>query len=286
MIPFPLSNNKVRKPQKINKNNLDVNELVRHINFTKNSCENPANLKDLSHGDDEMAQLKKERDDFERQLRFQMQVNSELKSLLLSAIGDEDSTKFSNLTEDKMKIAEHLSSNTEKIEFLAGQSEVWRSKFLASSLMVEELAKWKAALSDKNLHLTASNKRLFETIASVRDMSVELFSNLKFLSNESIQETNLKSSNVLDLSAECLNISQQLVLNSGKIGMPERLSVNLDPLTLAQKQAISVMENSSDFLKSTDDASKAICNQASHEINQRVRSPSDSFEFVDSRDAK
>lgn len=285
MIPFPLSNNKVRKPQKINKNNLDVNELVRHINFTKNSCENHANIaKDLSHGDGEIAQLKKERDDFERQLRFQMQVNSELKMLLLSAIGDEDSSKISNLTEDKMKIAEHLSSNTEKIEFLAGQSEVWRSKFLASSLMVEELAKWKAALSDKNLHLTTSNKRLFETIASVREMSLELYSNVKFLSG--IQETNLKSSNVLDLSAECLNISQQLVLNSGKIGMPERLTVNLDPLTLAQKQAIAVMESSSDFLKATDDASKAICNQASQEINQRVRSPSDSFEFVDSRDAK
>lgn len=152
--------------------------------------------------------------------------------------------------------------------------------------MVEELAKWKAALSDKNSHLTASNKRLFETIASVREMTVELYSNLTFLSGEfSIQETNLKSSNVLDLSAECLNISQQLVLNSGKIGMPERLSVNLDPLTLAQKQAIVVMENSNDFLKSTDDASKAICNQASHEINQRVRTSSDSFEFVDSREA-
>lgn len=131
MIPYPLSNNKVRKPLKINKNNLDVNELVRHINLSsKNSCENHASLKDSSQGDDEIAQLKKERDDFERQLRFQMQVNSELKLLLLSAIGDENSTKISNLTEDKMKIAEHLSSNTEKIEFLAGQSEVWRSKFL------------------------------------------------------------------------------------------------------------------------------------------------------------
>lgn len=166
MVPFPASNNKVRKPPKINKNNLDVNELVRHINITKNSCENPALSKDALDGD-EIAQLRREKDQFESQLKFQMQVNSELKQLLLSAIGDEDTMMMSNLAEDKMKIAEHLSSNTEKIEFLAGQSEVWRSKFLASSLMVEELAKWKAALSDKNSQLITSNKRLMETIATV-----------------------------------------------------------------------------------------------------------------------
>lgn len=284
MIPYPPSNNKIRKPQKINKNNLDVNELVRHINITKSSCENYASSTKDSIDGDEITQLRKERDQFESQLKFQMQVNSELKQLLLSAIGDEDTTKLSNLAEDKMKIAEHLSSNTEKIEFLAGQSEVWRSKFLASSLMVEELAKWKAALSEKNSQLVASNKRLMETIATVRDMEIELYSNLKFLSN--YQEINLKTSNVVDLTAECLNISQQLVLNSGKIGMPERLtSASLDPLTTAQKQALSAMDNSNEFLTSTDDASKAICNQATQEY-QRKRSQSETFEFVDARDTK
>lgn len=277
MIPYPAANNRVRKPQKVNKNNLDVNELVKHI---KISCENPSNSSLKSISDDEISQLKKERDDFERQLKFQMQVNSELKQLLLSAIGDEDSAKISNLTEDKMKISEHLSSNTEKIEFLAGQSEVWRSKFLASSLLIEELCKFKASISEKNSHLIASNKRLLETIATVREMSVDLYSNLKFLSG--FKETNLKSSNVLDLTVECLNISQQLVLNSGKIGMPEdRLTLNLDPLTLAQKQAISVMEISNDLINATDDASKAICNQASHEINQRVRTQSEGFEIIE-----
>lgn len=279
MIPFHPSNNKVRKPSKINKNNLDVNELVRHI---KSSCENPVSSKDSIDGD-EVSQLRKERDLFEAQLKFQMSVNGELKQLLLSAIGDEDTTKISNLAEDKLKIAEHLSSNTEKLEFLAGSAEVWRSKFLASSLMVEELAKWKAQLSDKNSQLITSNKRLLETIATVRDMEIELYSNLKFLSN--LKEINLKSTNVVDLTAECLNISQQLVLNSGKIGMPERLNSNLDPLTISQKQAISAMDNSNNFLTSTDDASKAICNQATQEY-QRKRSQSETFEFVDARDTK
>lgn len=279
MIPYPASNNKVRKP-KINKNNLDVNELVRHINITKSSC--IASSKDSVDGD-ELTQIKKERDQLESQLKFQMQVNSELKQLLLSAIGDEDSTKLSSLAEDKMKIAEHLSSNTEKIEFLVGQSEVYRSKFLASSLMVEELAKWKAALSEKNSQLITSNQRLLETIATVRDMEIELYSNLKFLSN--FREINLKTSNIVDLTSECLNISHQLVLNSGKIGMPERLTTNLDPLINAQKQALTAMDNSVHLLF-TDDASKAICNQATQEY-QRVRTQSENqFEFVDARDAK
>lgn len=57
-----------------------------------------------------------------------------------------------------MKIAESLSSNTDKIEFLASQSEVWRSKFLASSLMVEELAKVKTKLAQKNSSLVVSNQ--------------------------------------------------------------------------------------------------------------------------------
>src|SRR5690349_12334348 len=84
-----------------------------------------------------MALLKRERDHFENQLKFQTQVNTELKGLLVHCLGEDLQTKVNNLTEDKMKIAKSLSTNTEQIEFLASQSEVWRSKFLASSLMVE-----------------------------------------------------------------------------------------------------------------------------------------------------
>ncbi|KAG5673347.1 hypothetical protein PVAND_003405 [Polypedilum vanderplanki] len=141
MVPFKENNNKVKIP-KSNKNNLDLNELVRHMNITKTTTtlNDNFNRKISNVGVDENS-LRKERDQLESQLKFQMQVNSELKSLLVHCLGEDIQSKVSNLTEDKMKIAEHLSTNTEKIEYLAGQCEVFRSKFLASSLMVEELAK-------------------------------------------------------------------------------------------------------------------------------------------------
>ena len=97
--------------------------------------------------DQKLIDLKKERDYFENQLKFQVQVNTELKNLLVAAVGEDVQSRVNVLTEDKLQMAEHLSTHTEKIEFLAGQSEVWRSKFLASSLMVEELARWKASCS-------------------------------------------------------------------------------------------------------------------------------------------
>lgn len=287
IIPFKESNNKIRKSKIIDKNNLDLNELVRHMNITKTSLtlndSDNFSIKSESVIGDEYAQLKKERDQFETQLKFQMQVNSELKGLLVHCLGEDIQSKVSNLTEDKMKIAEHLSSNTEKIEFLSGQVEVWRSKFLSSSLLVEELVKWKAVLTEKNQHLSASNKKLLETFSMLRDMEIELYQNLKFIAG--YHETNLQTSNVIDLTGECLNLSQQLVLNSGKIGMPEPLIPYLDPLTDAQKQAIQI-QDTTNFLTSTDEAFKAICNQANQEY-KRTRSQSEStFEIVDPKDAK
>lgn len=109
-------------------------------------------------GDDKIMALKKERDYFESQLSFQTQVNCELKSLLVHCLGEDIQTKVNNLTEDKMKIAESHLADTEKLEQATGLAEVWRSKFLASSLMVEELAKVKTALAQKNSKLVASSK--------------------------------------------------------------------------------------------------------------------------------
>lgn len=75
----------------------------------------------------------------ENQLKFQAQVNSELKTLLVAAVGEDLETRVQHLTEDKLslarellKSANHLTSHQEHTEWLSGQCEVWRSKFLAS----------------------------------------------------------------------------------------------------------------------------------------------------------
>lgn len=112
--------------------------------------------------------------------------------------------------------------------------------YIAYSLMVEELARWKASLSQKNKLLLESNKQMLQIVSQLRDMQVETLKNLRFLAQ--MKALNLRSSNALDLTAECLNISQNLVLHSG-IGMPENLDLNgLENMTDAEKLAIEVIE--------------------------------------------
>lgn len=105
--------------------------------------------------------------------------------------------------------------------------------------MVEELARWKASLMQKNHLLLESNKQMLETISQLRAMQVESLKNLKFLAQ--LKSLNLRSSNVLDVTAECLNISQQLILHSG-IGMPSNVDLTgLDSTTNAEKLAVQVI---------------------------------------------
>lgn len=138
-----------KKPRSNKKNNLDLNTLVSHVANIKTS--ELSNMNTIMDGANEVAatqqkmyekkvaELKKERDSFESQLKFQAQVNSELKNLLVAAVGEDLQTRVNVLTEDKLQLARallssahNISTHTEQIEYLANQSEVWRSKFLAS----------------------------------------------------------------------------------------------------------------------------------------------------------
>lgn len=126
--------------------------------------------------------------------------------------------------------------------------------------MVEELARWKASLSQKNKLLLDSNKSMLETMSQLRTMQAGILRNLKFLAQ--LKSLNLPSSNVLDLTNECLNISEQLVLHSG-IGMPSNLELGaLDAFTQSEKMAIEAIEQSGKTLISSDAALKAVVDQA------------------------
>lgn len=86
--------------------------------------------------------LKKYTVELENRVQFQTRVNAEVKKLLVAAVGEDIETRVQSLTEDKLYLAKQLlstadtlSTHQEQIEWLAGQSEVWRSKFLASRLV-------------------------------------------------------------------------------------------------------------------------------------------------------
>lgn len=271
IFPYKKHENRVKVQSR---NNLDINDLVRHVNFNANEATKGA------AADTPFEQLKKERDFFESQLKFQTQVNTELKGLLVHCLGEDLQAKVNNLTEDKMKIAKSLSTNTEQIEFLASQSEVWRSKFLASSLMVEELAKVKTSLAQRTSMLITSNKQMLSTFERIRFDLIETFQNLKFLSE--VHETNLKSLNVLDLTSECLNISQQIVLNSGKIGLPSTSNFDqLETLTDAEKNALRAVAESNELNSQTEEAFRAVCNQAHQEYQRKKSQAGNDFQVVE-----
>lgn len=92
--------------------------------------------------------------DLEEQLRVQVQVNRELKKLLVASLGEDLEARVHFLSEDKAQLAadvrayaDRLSQGREELDRLAIHADVWRSKFLAASLLVDELASCKARLT-------------------------------------------------------------------------------------------------------------------------------------------
>uniref|UniRef100_A0A182TUV5 3-hydroxyisobutyryl-CoA hydrolase, mitochondrial n=1 Tax=Anopheles melas TaxID=34690 RepID=A0A182TUV5_9DIPT len=275
-----------------NRNNLDLSVLVSQMSTIADkelrTSAAPSSVEDEERQryERELAELRKERDYFQGQLKFQAQVNAELKNLLVAAVGEDLQTKVNVLTEDKLHLArkllnsaENLSSHTEQIEFLAGQSEVWRSKFLASSLMVEELARWKASLLQRNGLLLASNKAQLEVVSKSRELVLDVLKQLRFLANAK-EPLQLPSANVLDLAAECVNISQQLALQHSALGMPNSLDglSALECMTDAEKMAVQALQSSHQSLLPTDEAFRAIVGQAFpsiHSIQKQQQQQSD-----------
>lgn len=276
-MPFKNGENRVKI---VDKNNLELSVLVSQMSFItseelSNRTRKESDTSSLSQQETDkqkyekqIADLKRERDYFENQLKFQAQVNSELKNLLIASVGEDLQTKVNLLTEDKLFLAralvntsENLSSHSEEIEYLSGQSEVWRSKFLASSLMVEELARWKASLTEKSDLCHGVIKSFLNMTSKLREMQLEILQNLIFLSNR--KNANLKSANILDLTSESLNIITQMALEHSSLGIPEiKRFDNLETLTDTEKRALEQLQKSCENLISTDDALKAIVGQA------------------------
>ncbi|XP_026472054.1 golgin-45-like, partial [Ctenocephalides felis] len=219
----------------IKRKNLDCNELVSQILLMSNNeinlqkgipmtCVKPiAKTKDkpletLKSDNDkqnllsEIDYLRDENLTLKSQLAFQAQVNAELKTMLVAAVGEDVETRVHLLTEDKLHLAEallksveNLSTHQEQIEWLAGQCEVWRSKFLACSLMVQELANSKQTLTQRVNELTESLKCLLLETHYVRDKQCVTLQTLNKIINA---ETISPVLNFLDSNGKCQDFSQ------------------------------------------------------------------------------
>ncbi|XP_063703117.1 golgin-45 [Culicoides brevitarsis] len=245
--------------------NVDLNVLVSQVSSVKSSeiREKPSENSQKAFYEAQIEALRKEKSEIEKKLKFQAQVNSELKSLLVNSMSQDESVvsdRISSVTEG-VHLKEALKLITSAEDY-SGQIEVWRSRFLASGVMIEELARWKTSLLQRNQLLIQSNKKLLETVGRCRDMQVEILSNLAFLEGTSTK-LDLESANILDLSKENLSLSQHLALKStAKGGLPNEIDfAGLETLTEGEKLGIQALETTKEPLISTDELLKTILGQ-------------------------
>ncbi|XP_001607286.1 golgin-45 isoform X1 [Nasonia vitripennis] len=295
-----------KKKKKAPKNNLDINVMVTQLANLKTE-----ETKKKSQSDDkpitvesevdslkkqyeaEIQKLKEENSQLENQLKFQAQVNGELKNLLVAAVGEDLETRVHLLTEDKLQLArallnsaQHLSTHQEQTEWLAGQCEVWRSKFLASSLMVEELAKWKAALCQRTTDLQESVKRLLEERSKVRDTALRTYRTLSILRENfdpvgAARRHELPSTNVIDLSDGCCQLAELLKVHllSGmdKINLRKEINITgLDMKTTAEKNAEQLLMTPNLLMSGRQDAACSAVMGAAVAVGGRMFLPSGS----------
>uniref|UniRef100_A0A914WSB6 Golgin-45 n=1 Tax=Plectus sambesii TaxID=2011161 RepID=A0A914WSB6_9BILA len=102
---------------------------------------------------DAIEKLVTEKTELWNELELQRKVNDELKRLLVATMGEDLQSHVDSLSQDKVRLAKHidiysnqLSVDQEKAEDLAISGDVWRSKYLASSMMVDELIAARVAL--------------------------------------------------------------------------------------------------------------------------------------------
>lgn len=116
---IPYGNSKMNPKIKIDRNNLDLNVLISQMSQLKATemgginVEHPVIALNMESSETlamkkEIEELKKERDYYAKELKFQSQVNSELKKLLVAAVGEDIQTKVNVLTEDKLQLARAL----------------------------------------------------------------------------------------------------------------------------------------------------------------------------------
>nr|XP_023691051.1 golgin-45 [Paramormyrops kingsleyae]XP_023691062.1 golgin-45 [Paramormyrops kingsleyae] len=97
--------------------------------------------------------LLRDKEGLSNQLRVQTEVNRELKKLLVASVGDDLQYHFERLAREKNQLVlenealgRSLAHTAEQLERMSIQCDVWRSKFLASRVMADELTNARATL--------------------------------------------------------------------------------------------------------------------------------------------
>lgn len=113
--------------------------------------------------------------------------------------------------------------------------------------MVEELAKWKSALSNRIYEMQEVTKNVLRDLRKLHNLSIKTYKNLKVLSREMVsserdsKENNIKTGNVVDVAIKNEQLSENLVKHL-KIQINELLEAEneVNELTLSEQTAQTV----------------------------------------------
>ena len=115
----------------------------------------------------EINRLKEMMEVREKELKIQSKVNEEVKRLLVASVGEDIEARVEFLTQDKARLAadvleynNKIASDWERKEELGVEKDVWRSKFLASTVIVDELTRTKQTVVTRMEDLEHVARRL------------------------------------------------------------------------------------------------------------------------------
>ncbi|XP_044298402.1 golgin-45 isoform X1 [Varanus komodoensis] len=141
--------------------NAKTSKAVQHQRETLTLSEGSSdNKKELLELQTEIGKLKnserrllQDKEGLSNQLHVQTEVNRELKKLLVASIGNDLQYHFERMAREKNQLilenealGRNVSQLSEQLERMSIQCDVWRSKFLASRVMTDELSNSRAIL--------------------------------------------------------------------------------------------------------------------------------------------
>ncbi|XP_064614963.1 golgin-45-like [Liolophura sinensis] len=166
--------------------------------------------------------LKEENKSLKSQLEVQLQVNKELKRLLVASVGEDLCQRVEHLIRDKAQLsadlgdfAKKMTEDYENLDKVSIQADMWRSKYLASRLMTDELAKSKAFYG---VQYQESQRVLQELLMERHELRTNLSESYRCLQQvrdafdplNTHKSSNLQSSNVIDLAKTIQNLAETI----------------------------------------------------------------------------
>uniref|UniRef100_UPI00398EB88C golgin-45 isoform X2 n=1 Tax=Pristiophorus japonicus TaxID=55135 RepID=UPI00398EB88C len=123
-----------------------------------------------SAGSHKERKLLQDKEGLANQIRVQTEVNRELKKLLIASVGNDLQYHFERMAREKNQLilenetlGQNLAQLSEQLERMTIQCDVWRSKFLASRVMADELAHARTSLQ----------RHVRETQSAIQDLLSE-----------------------------------------------------------------------------------------------------------------